>query len=825
MSRLRKSQLPFRWLTFTVSFTSGTAASVDISAYVSNPQRRTLTYSVVGSLPSGVTLTGSTLAYNGSGAAIQTTAQFRITDGIYTAESAATALTIVAVTVNTPPSWLTGASLSAVAGSTFTFPLTANDAQGDTISFIYANPTLGSVVQQPQSGQNRTLVWSGTAPTTPGTYTFVVDAVDVPPLGQVTGLTATAQSIGTISLTWSAVATATSYVVEQSPTGSSGWSQIGTPTATSLAAGGLSPGTPYWFRVRALNATQVGEFSAAATATTFSLSANATQDFVSRSTRSGVIWAHDFNSDAEVNYFLNNPLPTGEPFTTTRETDGITGGTLTINIPGNQKSPIARIEYLPDTEFGVNACRVTLATAPTDEITVAASDKLRFFGLASPWSLLNDTRNGGGGQVYIYPVFNVVSSTVFDLDLTADGVNGRAARDVSAFTAVDNPAGAVAQRCRVSSGSWNRPLSAITGATNGKGVDDRGIANEGMPARTWDTAIQTTGGINKFNRFRKDFWGHAVYQSFIDNWPDWNGATQTGMYRGGDFWVQLRVKISASRYQDANVTDFNPDLKMFGMWSTITTPSHEIFFQDMNTPQGSDDGPETAADGGIIKGYTNQSDAKTFYKRIANINREQPGGAYEASCYVNAQGDWPTDLSACWHFPPDEWVTFLIHVIAGAEEGNGSAMNGVVATDPLYEPQDSITQQWPDAPNPATATGIQLWACKQSTIDAARVAGVPARYTKIYDCVGANGFPFNYNNGLIHTPYSQAPYHTSERLNYNTAPPAWNALWLTSYQNNIPMLYGFTRKYCQVIFKKGSGASPLTTTFDPDVDGIPCPQY
>jgi hypothetical protein len=270
MSRLKKTQLPFRWLAFTLNWTQGTAGpSVNLSTYVNNPQNRTLTYSVVGSLPSGVTLAGSTVSYNGTGAAVQTSVQFRITDGIYTAESAATALTIVAVQVNTPPSWTTSATLgSVVAGQNFNFPLTATDAQNDTINFIYANPAFGTATQGTQSGGTRSLVWAGTAPTTPGTYTFVVDAVDVPPLGQVTGLTATALSTSTIRLAWSAVNLATGYRVEQSLTGTSGWTQIAAPSALTVDATGLNASTQYFFRVRATNATQTGEYSAAASATT-----------------------------------------------------------------------------------------------------------------------------------------------------------------------------------------------------------------------------------------------------------------------------------------------------------------------------------------------------------------------------------------------------------------------------------------------------------------------------------------------------------------------------------------------------------------------------
>jgi hypothetical protein len=480
-----------------------------------------------------------------------------------------------------------------------------------------------------------------------GTYSVVVDLQSAA-LGQVVDITDSVDG-SYISLFWPEVALATSYEVEVSLTGTSGWTQHGTSTDGSYTATNLNPGTEYFFRVRAINATQQGAYSATYPVTTGSGLPSGEQDWIARSTYTGVIWAHDFRSVEEVNYFLSNPLPV-DPYSTTRETDGITGGTLTLNIPGNQKTPVARMEYLPGTIYGNNACRVTLNAAPTGTEAITLADRLRFFNLPSPWSLLNDTRNGGGGQVFIYQVFNIVSPTVYDVQLTADGVNGRGARDVSAFSPIDNPTNAVAQRCRVSSGSWHRPLSAFTGATNGIGVNDRGITHEGMPARTWVTTVQSPTTASKYNRYRMDFYGHPAYQTFLDNWPTWNGAAQTGMYRGQDCWIQFRVKISADRYDDSNIdANFaNPlGLKMFGMWSTVKTPAHEVFFQDMNTPQGSSPGPETAADGGILEGYTNQGSAKPFNKRINNINQLQPHGEYGSTCYTSgSQSSYPTDLTA-----------------------------------------------------------------------------------------------------------------------------------------------------------------------------------
>ena len=81
-----------------------------------------------------------------------------------------------------------------------------------------------------------------------------------------TGLAATAASSLQINLSWAAPTGATSYKVERSPDGSTGWSQIGTSTTTSYQDTGLTPSTTYYYRVRASDST--GDSSPSSVAST-----------------------------------------------------------------------------------------------------------------------------------------------------------------------------------------------------------------------------------------------------------------------------------------------------------------------------------------------------------------------------------------------------------------------------------------------------------------------------------------------------------------------------------------------------------------------------
>lgn len=103
-------------------------------------------------------------------------------------------------------------------------------------------------------------------------WSNVTSARTLTPPAAPSGLTASAQSSTQINLSWADVTDESTYKVQRSANGTTGWSQIGTTAAnvTSFANTGLAASTTYWYRVIASNATGDSPASTSASATTLS---------------------------------------------------------------------------------------------------------------------------------------------------------------------------------------------------------------------------------------------------------------------------------------------------------------------------------------------------------------------------------------------------------------------------------------------------------------------------------------------------------------------------------------------------------------------------
>jgi hypothetical protein len=128
-------------------------------------------------------------------------------------------------------------------------------------------PLNGDFLDYSGSGNHLTLAGTLTATTHP--------TLSYPLLGTPTFLTGTAISSRRIRLDWSdGSITETGFTVQRSPNGTDDWVTIGTAEpgspdgSATFTATGLAAETEYFFRVRAVNAIQVSDWSDVASATT-----------------------------------------------------------------------------------------------------------------------------------------------------------------------------------------------------------------------------------------------------------------------------------------------------------------------------------------------------------------------------------------------------------------------------------------------------------------------------------------------------------------------------------------------------------------------------
>jgi hypothetical protein len=605
MSRLRKTVVPFSWQTIIVSFTQGTAGSVNLASRLTNPRSYPITYSVVGTLPTGVTLSGSTVSYNGTGSAATNNVQFVATSGTYVAYSSPVAVNIVAGTpVNADPVWVTLAGLgSIVSGAPFSFTLTATDAEADLINFIHGAPPFGTITTQQQSGGTRSLTWSGTAPTvtTDTVYTFAVDADDTPPLGQVTGLTATAGPL-VVSLSWTAVANATSYQVERSLTGTGSWSALVTQAGTTYQNTGLTAGTTYWYRVRAATATQAGEYSAARSATPTAGGQEA--DWAYRSTLPGTVFAHDFRTESEITQFATQT--TRDAARTVWSSTGILGtggGALNSRAYGTTLAADVSVT----------------ASGATDIWTVADASKLPDVASSGSCLILVGTTSSNGEMVRM-TARNLATNQI---TVTRGQQGSPKAYPIGEKIGSDP------------SDNWHRPLCAIPGNLNGKGVDDIGITQGHSTARTnW-----VPGDAQNFPY---GYWG--AEQVNYPTWTDDRGNVWTNAFEGTEFYLQFRVKWSAERfavdvdgkwfYIDAHQTGIQQIFGNFqGEGASVAVPVWRRSYGDSRAVAGNN---------------------------FTTTSVETPGGDY-TTCMV---GD-VRNPATCFNIVPDQWITFLVHLQPG----------------------------------------------------------------------------------------------------------------------------------------------------------------
>jgi len=122
-----------------------------------------------------------------------------------------------------------------------------------------------------------------------GPWSATADTYSLP--AQVANLAAAAASTTQIDLTWDAAASATSYLVERSANGTTGWTSVGTPSSAAYSDTGRTAGTRYYYRVSAVNPGGTGAASSVANSYTLPAQVGTVTPTVASSSEIDLDWA------------------------------------------------------------------------------------------------------------------------------------------------------------------------------------------------------------------------------------------------------------------------------------------------------------------------------------------------------------------------------------------------------------------------------------------------------------------------------------------------------------------------------------------------------
>jgi hypothetical protein len=344
-------------------------------------------------------------------------------------------------------------------------------------------------------------------------------------------------------------------------------------------------------------------------------------DWLARSRGAGVVWAHDFRSDAEVSNFIKAPndlvIGVHHPSLMAHRTtaDGVTGGGClqVLNIGSTVAKPV-----------DAGATRIEL------------SDASDFPPVGSPEAAYEVTIQTAA------PRLKEVVRVVGKQENTLIVERGRKFPEPAKFENNGLPVAWAAGAAigMDSDGGWARPLSALVAGDNGLSGPDP-AAGGTLKRRVFRSGRSLAESIYNF---RTGYYGHADYHRFF---PVWNG--ESGVWDGDELFLQFRVKIDPRRLDPGN--DGAGKLWFLHMMGkggaqqlVMNSPSPQRRRFSIFTNYGSNVNSRLTGQG------TGITDGK--------YESYMPNSRWERTCVIG-------DTSGCWEWPVGEWVTLLLHVKAG----------------------------------------------------------------------------------------------------------------------------------------------------------------
>lgn len=250
--------------------------------------------------------------------------------------------------------------------------------------------------------------------------------------------------------------------------------------------------------------------------------------------------------------------------------------------------------------------------------------------------------------------------------------------DGGGFLRLTYPLGSVSGR----GGSyWHRPFNALTGAGNGRGVDDPGasgtIAPVAFPVSDGSSTLYSWG-----TQSNPGWYMHATHQ-----------ASNPGKFQGSDYWLQVRVRRAETPGAPPDSADYS---HITGKLVWLTTTNSSYTAQELVTYGQSASNGDTVGTRSRHNVYSGQ-----------NFNSLSGGQPNATVTLAN------TNLN--WRFSGG-WDTLLYHVTPGTNGGTGDnrtrvevwvARQGETAYTKIWDV--TYSQGFDGGANSVGAAGLPGW--------------------------------------------------------------------------------------------------------------------
>lgn len=405
-------------------------------------------------------------------------------------------------------------------------------------------------------------------------------------------------------------------------------------------------------------------------------------DWVTRSTAAGVIWAHDFANDNELDYFVRGENTSGTIVTNPSPKPP---GALTL-----VSTPFGSARAIRSKAFGTTLTAATGAASDYpahDTQTWSVADVSQIPDPAgTPYRVLvgNGTDSGGIEWVEVQSINVGANTMTVKRKMTAE--NG----GYGTNTAPNFPIGFTVGRGP--NGSWNRPFAAFPSGQNGRASADIGIANGTVTkARAWGTTTNNSSHAN----FREGYFGHRSYwadspQTYKDWTPQDGGGARVDAWDGDELYIQFRAKISTERLTA-------PAAKMLFIQNAAVSGSGQFFWTVGGSKYG-EQPPASERLGGVdygayLVGLTSYADSAAPAGGILGSVQTDSidNGLAIQDGYPDSKYSQRPDNFFAWCFPAERWVTYLIHFKFGKD--NATA-----------DPDDTLPMPTPPFPAASDAT-------------------------------------------------------------------------------------------------------------------------